>query len=211
MTWGDAQGSGKNLLGVEMWCRAEKSFWGCVFIFSTWNVTVELAVNMGMCWFLLVVGDPYRGVLGRGVGLWGACGWGSTCQLWLVPLPLYVSGGLHPSGKSSWLYILRAGMTAFILPPKYNEAVRAAVLKAVQRGFGCSVLIKICWENRCQNPGFDIINLPAPNESKRESWERQMSLQLTETSWDHVRFKEFIFLYMSFHLCLLKNEEWLWG
>lgn len=33
MTWGDAQGSGKRLLGVEMWCMAGKSFWGLRLVF----------------------------------------------------------------------------------------------------------------------------------------------------------------------------------
>lgn len=194
MTWGDAQGCGKNLLGVEMWCRAGKSFWGCVFVFSTWNVTVELCCQHGYVLILAGVGGSLLRSARKGC-------WAMRCLWMRVHLP-----DLACTSSPE-----RAGMTAFVLPPKYNEAVRAAVLKAVQRGFGCSVLIKICWENRCQNPGFDIINLPAPNESKRETWERQMSLQLTETSWYHVRFKKIILLYMSFHLCLLKNEEWLWG
>lgn len=219
-TWVNAQGSGKHLLGVERCCRAGRRFGGgCVCLFFL----PEMWLSRACCqhgYVLIPVGNrgSLWGVLGAGRELRGAHGWGVICQsgmpgessgLCLSPCTCPV--GCTTLERSSWLYALRAGMATFVLPKNYNEEVRAAVLKAVQGGFGCLVLIKNWWENRCQNLGFDTINLPAPNKSKRESWERQMPLQLTETSWCHVRFKEFIFLPVSSHLCLLQNEGWGWG
>jgi len=102
----------------------------------------------------------------------------AICQGWgLQESPrsaLCLSPGMCPTGytaleRSSWLYAPRAGVAPFVLLRKHNEEVRAAVLKAVQRGFGCSLLIENWWENRCQNPGFDIIYLPTPNKRERES------------------------------------------
>lgn len=67
------------------------------------------------------------------VGCWG--------DLWPVPLPPHVSSGLHHSGKALVAVHSQSWNGRLCMTQKRNEEVRAAVLKAVQRGFGCLVLI----------------------------------------------------------------------
>lgn len=190
MTWVNAQGSGKRLPVTRGWEEILGGWEACVCFSYLQRVAVKSLLSAWVCahscwrWGTLTRGARRRGaarcpwVRGR-PSEQGARG---DPQLWLVPLSPHVHWGCASLDRTSWPYAPRAGTATFVLPKKHNEEERAAVLKAVQRGFGCSVLIKNWWENRCLNPGFGVINLPAPNTGKRESRERQMPLQLTKTS-----------------------------
>lgn len=153
----------------------EKKFWKCVSVFPTCNVTVKTLQSVSVCakscWHC---GILMRAARSGELRLQDAYGWGAisrggrlrpSLNSGLCLSPCVCRMGCTTRERSSWLYIMRPGMATLVIPKKHSEEVRAAVLKAVQRGLGCLVLIKNWWENRCQNPGFDIINLPAPNKS----------------------------------------------
>lgn len=195
---------------VCLWRGAGRRFWGGgrhVFVFPTCNVWLSRACcQRGYVLIPAGGGGPLRGVRGGG-GLRGAHGWGAVRQS--GGLGETLSSGLCLSPRTctgaapAWTGPRGRTLRELERPPLYCPK---SITK--KRGLlfwklskedldGCSVLIKNWWENRCLNPGFGVINLPAPNTGKRESRERQMPLQLTKTSWYRVRFKEFIFLPVS--------------
>lgn len=184
MTWVNAMGSGMHFQRVGMWFRAEvfrKRFLiGCV----VWVCFAyqELAASRGIpnsqwCWGILtrVRGPPHQSRGHRDNPSSGLCLSTSACPLWR-----------GPHGPESWSW-------PPLCPPKsLMKKLELLFWKLSKEDLDALLSLQNWWENRCQNPVVDLVNLPAPKIS-RDCRERQMPLQLTGTGWCHTSFKVFFY------------------